>query len=133
MNIPIFIAGLLSFFAFLAHAFIGDKEYKSIKPGDGSPDKTREAWIQARSGWHWVSVDLFLAGILLILLAATEIISAKSEISLLLAIYFTVCGFIWLGTILMSKDKNMQILVLGQWIFCFIMSGLIYFGSQTNA
>ena len=133
MNIPILIAGLLACLAFFAHAFIGDKEFKVLKPVSESPDKTKETWVQVRSGWHWVSVDLFLAGVLLLLLATTEMISEKSEILLLLSIYFMVCGFVWLGTVLLSKDKNKQILVLGQWIFCFVMSGLIYFGSQTNA
>lgn len=133
MDIPIFIAGLLACLAFFAHAFIGDKEYKLLRPVPESPDKTKETWVQARGGWHWVSVDLFLAGILLILLATTEIINAKSEILLLLSIYFMVCGFVWLGTVILSRGKINQILVLGQWVFCFVMSGLIYFGSQTNA
>ncbi|MEM7343470.1 MAG: hypothetical protein AAF485_04450 [Chloroflexota bacterium] len=129
MSIPILIAGLLSLFAFFAHAFIGHNELNLLKPGDDSPDKHQEVWIQARSGWHWVSVDLFLAGTLLILLATTEIISAQVEVLQLLALYFAVCGLVWLGTVLFSRSSNRQILQLGQWIFCFLMSGLIYFGS----
>lgn len=133
MNTPILIAGLLSCLAFLVHAFIGDKENKVLKPAAESTDKTKETWVQVRGGWHWVSVDLLLAGVLLLLLATTEVISAKTEISLLLSIYFMVCGFVWLVTVFLSRDKNKQILILGQWIFCFAISGLIYFGAQANA
>ena len=133
MNITIFVAGILSLVAFFAHAFIGDKEYKALKPVENCPEKTKETWVQARGGWHWVSVDLFFAGVLLLLLATTEIIKAKTEISLLLSIYFFLCGAVWFCTVSFSKTNNKQILVLGQWIFCFLMSGLIYFGSHANA
>ncbi|MBL1275543.1 MAG: hypothetical protein COB30_005610 [Ectothiorhodospiraceae bacterium] len=132
MNILILIAGVLSLVAFFAHAFVGDKEYKALKPTESCPDKSRETWVQVRSGWHWVSVDLFLSGVLLLLLATTEIIKAKTEILLLLSIYFLFCGVIWLGTVVFSRTNNKQIIVLGQWIFCFLMSGLIYFGGQQN-
>ncbi len=82
MNIFIFIAGVLSLVAFFAHAFVGDKEYKILKPAENCPDKNKETWVQVRSGWHWVSVDLFFAGVLLLLLATTEIIKAKTEVLL---------------------------------------------------
>lgn len=132
MNIPILLAGVLSLVAFLAHAFVGDKEYKALKPVETCPDKNKEIWIQVRSGWHWVSLDLFLAGVLLLLLATTEIVETKTEILLILSIYFFLCGAVWLCTVAFSRTNNKQILVLGQWIFCFLMSGLIYFGSQGN-
>lgn len=129
MNIPLLIAGTLSLLAFFAHAFVGDKEYKTLKPKTDAPSKTKETWVQVRSGWHWVSVDLLFSGGILLLMATTDLIKAKSEISLLLSIYFFVCGIVWLCTVLLSKTENKQILVLGQWIFCFLMSGLIYAGS----
>ncbi len=129
MNIPILIAGALSLLAFLVHAILGDKEYGVLKPIEGAPSKTKETWIQVRSGWHWVSVDLLLSSIILLLIATTEIIKARAEISFLLSIYFFICGLVWLGTVLLSKNNNKQILALGQWIFCFLMSGLIYAGT----
>ena len=73
MNIPIFIAGILSLLAFTIHAFIGDREYKSLKPEKTASPKVKETWVQVRSGWHWVSVDLLLSIILLSLLATTEL------------------------------------------------------------
>jgi hypothetical protein len=128
VNIPLLIAGALSFLVLLAHAFVGDKEYKVLYPEKDASSKQKEIWVQVRSGWHWVSVDLLLSGSVLLLMATTEIIKAKKEISLLLCVYFFTCGVVWLGTVLTSKTENKQILILGQWIFCFLMSGLIYAG-----
>lgn len=133
MNLPILIAGILAFLAFLIHAFVGDKEYLALSPTAGTPAKSKDTWVQARSGWHWVSVDLLLSAVLLLTLATTEVISAKYEFLLVLAVYFFICGLVWLGTVILSRNENRQILVLGQWIYCFLMSGLIYFGSWAHA
>ena len=129
MNIAILIAGVLSLLAFVVHAFMGDKEHQRLKPDILSNDKIQEIWIQGRAAWHWLSVDLLLSGILLIIISTTELIEAKSEISFLLALYFLICGLVWFGALYFSKQKNQQFLSLGQWIFCFVMSGLIYFGA----
>lgn len=129
MNTLLLVAGVLLLLAFIAHAFIGDREYKALKPKIDAPSKTKETWVQVRSGWHWVSVDLLFSAGILLLMATTEFIKAKSEISLLLSIYFLICGVVWLCTVLFSKTENKQILVLGQWVFCFLISGLIYAGS----
>jgi len=128
MNILLLIAAALSLLAFAAHAFVGDMEYRALKPDETSSSKSKETWLQARCGWHWVSVDLLLSGIVLLLIATTEIIKSKSEISLLLCIYFFVCGVVWFAIVFKSKTNDNQIMVLGQWIFCFLMSGLIYAG-----
>ncbi len=133
MNIPILIAGILSLIAFFAHAFVGDKEYMQLKPTPDVDGKLRETWVQVRSGWHWVSVDLFLSGILLVTLATSNFIQEKRVVLLLLCIYYFVTGLVWLATVFLSKNNNKQLLVLGQWIFCFIVSALIYYGNLSNA
>ena len=132
MNVLALIAGVLSLLAFFVHAIIGDKEYSALKPGMNAPEKYKETWVQGRGGWHWVSVDLLGIGILLLLIATNDLISAKAEILLLLSIYFLLCGLAWLGTVLASKNNNKQVLLLGQWVFCFILSGLTYFSSQSS-
>ena len=132
MNIPILTAGILSLLAFFAHAFIGDKENKQLKPEPSADEKAKEAWVQVRSGWHWVSVDLFLSGILLIVLATSDLIEEKQIILLLLSIYFFVTGLVWLGTVFLSRNNNKQLLVLGQWVFCFIVSALICYGNLAD-
>ncbi|MFK7847070.1 MAG: hypothetical protein AB8G77_17340 [Rhodothermales bacterium] len=128
MNILLLIAGILTLFAFTAHAFIGDKEYRVLKPGQTALPKNKETWIQTRAGWHWVSTDLLLSGILLLLMATTDMIEAKAEIALLISIYFFACGIVWLFTVVLSKTEAKQIYVLGQWVFCFLVGGLIYAG-----
>jgi len=133
MNIPILIAGMLCLVAFFAHAFVGDKEYRQLKPAPDSEEKIRETWVQVRSGWHWVSVDLLLSGILLITIAVSNFIQAQQEVLLLLGIYYFATGAVWLCTVFLSKNKSKQLLVLGQWIFCFIVSALIYYGNLVNA
>ncbi len=94
MNIPRLVAGVLTLFAFAAHVFIGDKEYRGLKPEETASPKNKETWIQARAGWHWVSTDLLLSGILMLLLATTDMINAKAEIALLLCVYFFACGIV---------------------------------------
>ncbi len=128
MNIPFLAAGVLTLFAFVAHAVIGDKEYRVLKPEEVDPSKSKETWIQTRAGWHWVSTDLLLSGILLILLASTDRIEAEAEIALLLSIYFFACGIVWLLIVSVSKTEIKQLCVLGQWLFCVLVGGLIYSG-----
>ena len=130
MNTPALIAGILSLAAFFLHAFVGDREYRVLKPKSKKVVRHRYAWILGRAGWHWLSVDLMLSTVLLFLVVFTNVIQAKQEILFLLGIYFIVCGFAWLTTVIVSKDRTNQILVLGQWILCFTLGGLILWGSQ---
>ena len=99
MNIIILIAGILSLLAFLAHVFVGDREYIQLMPSPESTEKTRDTWVQARSGWHWLSVDLLLSGLLLILIATGSFIQPASQILLLLCIYFFVTGIFVLWSV----------------------------------
>lgn len=132
MNGYILSAGIISIIAFFIHAFMGDKEYKTIYPVDEETgSKKIISWIQGRCGWHWVSVDLFLCGVVLLLVSATNLLDGKKEIALLLGIYFFVTGLIWLATVLFSKTEGKQVILLGQWILCFLLSGLILFGRTT--
>ena len=133
MNIAILIAGILCLLAFGAHAFQGDKELRQLKPSLDSEEEKKNIWLQTRSGWHWVSVDLLLSGVLLVTLAVSNLIQEKQGVLLLLSIYFLITGLVWLGTVYLSKTNNKQLFVLGQWIFCFVVSALIYYGNLANA
>lgn len=130
MNGYFLSAGILAIVAFFVHAMIGDKEYRQLRPAaEGGDAKLMEAWIQARSGWHWVSVDLLLTGLVLIVLASTRFLSAVKEIAYLLVIYYLAAGLVWLITVFLSKTHGRQVFSMGQWIFCFVMSGLVYRGA----
>ena len=128
MNIVWLVAGSLVLLASFIHAFVGDKEFQVLKPETDRPAKYGETWIQSRSGWHWVSVDLVLVGILLITMSITSFINAETEIAILLCIYFLCCGMVWLATVFFSGMGISQVFRLGQWIFCFLVSGLIFLG-----
>ena len=128
MNFVILIAGILSLLAFFIHAIAGDQEYRRLKPPPAQ-ETDYQIWLQGRGGWHWISIDLLACGILLLLISASDIITAKSEILNLLGIYFLLCGLTWLGVVLFSREKNRQIFTLGQWIFCILMAALVFLGN----
>lgn len=129
MNIVIILAGFLSLIAFIIHATIGDKEFCQLSPRKDSHEKLKNVWFQTRAGWHWVSVDLLFCGLLLLTIACTDFIQAKKEILVLLSIYYAGTGLVWFIMVFLSKASGKQFFVLGQWIFCFLQSGLIYYST----
>lgn len=105
------------------HAIIGGKEFAFIKPTDSG--KPREVWSQALCGWHWVSVDQLLVSGLLLVVGFSNIIHDESLILLVIGIYFALTGIIWLLTALVSgREIENAWLKLGQWMYCFLISGL---------
>lgn len=128
MNTLWVAAGVLSLVAFFAHAFVGGKELTVLKPAEGQGAEAGQTYIQTRCGWQWVSVDLLFFSILLFIIGVSDYISARQEVSLLICLYFLLCGVVWLTTVVINKTNNKHPLVLGQWIFCFVMSALVYFG-----
>lgn len=132
MNIPILIASILTFLAFLVHTFMGDRELKLIEPRDQHDRKylKREKWTMARSGWHWISFDLLFATIGLSVINFTDYLDSENLLLSLLALYFLGYGFAWLIGIVISKSFPGNFIKLGQWILLWMISGLIYWGSQ---
>jgi len=112
MSIPLLIANILTVIAFFLHAFVGDKELKLIEPDDSRDKKylKREKWTMARSGWHWISVDLVLA-------------------LKILSVYFLVYGLAWLMGIAISKKFPLNYIKLGQWLLLWSISALVYWAS----
>lgn len=131
MNIPVLIASILTFMAFILHTFMGDKELKLIEP-DIIEDKhytKREKWTMARSGWHWISVDLLFATIGLALVNFSDYFVNEIFILQIIAFYFASYGIAWLIGIFISKRFPMNYLKLGQWGLCWVISGLVYWGT----
>ncbi len=131
MSIPILVANVLTLLAFMLHAFIGDKEIRMFEPVTDKDDGyvKQEKWTMARSGWHWVSVDLLLASIGLALINFTEYLQHEAYLLKILSSYFLCYGLAWLIGIGISKKFPKNYLKLGQWILCFVLSGLLYWGS----
>lgn len=128
MNTFWIIAGAFSLVALMAHAIVGDKEYTELRPADGGNTRVNQIFIQTRCGWHWVSVDLLFFSILLFTIGASDLIQAKQEIAFLVSLYFFLCGAVWLVTVFVNRTNDQQMFKLGQWIFCFAMSALVYCG-----
>jgi hypothetical protein len=128
MNILVLLASILTFVAFLVHAIQGSRELPELDPQSESPDQKSDSWVQSVAGWHWVSVDLLLSAFLMGLIALTDLIPFEQGLSLILAIYFAVNGVAWLLIVLLNKKSNAQVLKLGQWIFCFLVAGLLVLG-----
>lgn len=135
MNIPLLIANFLTFAAFLAHTFVGDKEFKPIEPldTDEKDHKKRQSWTQARSGWHMVSVDLLLASIGLAIINFSDWFTQENSLLQILSVYFAAYGLAWLIGLTISRPFPKKYLNLGQWILLWVIAGLLFWGSQVNA
>lgn len=130
MNTPIIIANALTFLAFLAHTFIGDRELNLIAPAPESDPKhlLLEKWTMARGGWHWVSFDLLFASIGLGLINFTDYVQNHEFLLRLLAIYFLGYGAVWLLVIIISKRFPKNYFKLGQWMLLWLIGGLLFLG-----
>lgn len=138
MNMPLIIANILTFLAFFLHTFGGDKELRALEPAanhqhnnsNNSKGKNQETWTMARSGWHWISVDLLFFTIGLGLINFSDFFSASHEKLLLqiLALYFFTYAFVWILVIAISKQFPKNYFKLGQWILFIVIASLILFG-----
>jgi len=128
MSIQILIANILTFLAFLVHAFWGDKDLRMIRPVTDSSNwiTKQEKWTMARCGWHWISFDLLFASIGLALINFTDFLSAEILLLQILAIYFLGYAIVWFVTIAISQKFEKNFIKLGQWILLLVISGLIF-------
>ena len=127
MNTFLLIANILTFLAFIIHTFVGDKEIRLIEPEKGI--KKQAIWTMSRCGWHWISIDLLLASIIIAMINFSNFFLHEQSILQLLTIYFAAYGFIWLFTIMISKSFPKNYLNLGQWMLLLGISALLYAGS----
>lgn len=138
MNIPVLIAAIITFLAFIAHTFFGTKESLSISPRKIA-DKSNldnfnvleRHWIQSMCAFQMITIDLLILSVMLFLISLTDLISFEKTLTLTLSVWVLLWGVAWLIQLaLLTKDKK-NYLHLSQWVFCFICSGLLYYGAQT--
>jgi hypothetical protein len=132
MNIPVLIATILTFLAFVIHTFSGDRGVKVIEPTretDGNFQK-QGIWTMVRCGWHWISFDLLFATIGLGLINHTNFFDNENTLLQILSVYFLGYAVVWALTIAISKQFPKNYLILGQWILLLVISGLIYWGTN---
>ncbi|MEM6645143.1 MAG: hypothetical protein AAF730_02715 [Bacteroidota bacterium] len=119
-------AGLSTLIAFGAHAVVGAQEFRSFRPAS-SAEKPRIAWVQGLAGWHWVSVDLLAAAVLLLVIGLTDRLPDEGTILMVLSGYFALTGLAWLATLIVSgRSVPNRYLRLGQWLFCFTVAALAW-------
>lgn len=132
MNTPLLIANILCLFAFALHTFGGDREIKVLEPQNSDPetDQVRQIWTMARSGWHWVSVDLLMATVGLALINFTDYFPHEKMLLEIVAVYFFAYAAVWLLMITLSKRFRLNYLKLGQWMLLLVIGGLVWWGAQ---
>lgn len=137
MNTPIAIACVLNSLALVAHLTGGTKETLSIAPSKHVTDdfdagllsKLSRNWTQAVCAFQMLSVDLLLVSILLYLLAFTDLLSPARTFGFALSALYFFWAVAWFIQLLAVKSKPREFLFLGHWMFWFVCSGLVYWGS----
>jgi hypothetical protein len=132
MNIPILVANILTFLAFLIHTFSGDKALKIIEPAKETDENFQKqgVWTMVRCGWHWISFDLLFATIGLALINFTNFFDNENTLLKILSVYFLGYAIVFALTIAISKQFPKNYLKLGQWVLLLVISGLIYWGAN---
>ena len=135
MNTPVFITACISLLALIAHTFIGTKESILLSPssttnnGGQENQKLVQYWKQSMCAFQMLTVDLLLMTIVLFIIAITEWIPFEYELILFLSLVFFLWGTVWLIQLFWLNTKTRTYLHLGQWIFWFICSALLIWGS----
>ncbi|OGB25731.1 MAG: hypothetical protein A3I66_04950 [Burkholderiales bacterium RIFCSPLOWO2_02_FULL_57_36] len=136
MSIPILIAAAIVFIAFVAHTIVGNREALTTRPSapdavaGGNSATVERNWVQSLCAFQMVTVDLFVLSLLLFALGATELVPAKREVALAASVFFALWGAAWLIQLLVLRRSLRDYLLLSQWLFWFICSGLLYWGAQ---
>jgi hypothetical protein len=129
MNTSLIIANVLVLLTFIVHTFVGDRKYKSIEPEKGD-HSNQVKWTMGRGAFHIVSADFFLATIGLTLINFTGYFSDRTLLLSVLSVYFLSYGFAFLITLIISRKFPNSFIKLWQWLLMFIISGLIYYGTN---
>jgi len=129
MNIPVLIVACITLLAFFAHLFGGTLETASIKP-EGNEENKLRSWKQVMCAFQMLAVDIGLVVVLLFIISLTEIIPFEREITLILSLLYFLWGIVWLVQLFWLKSNTKTYLILPQWLFWFLCSGLLFYGAQ---
>jgi hypothetical protein len=128
MNIPVLIAACISLLALIAHTFFGTKETATLSPTN-EDQRLIYHWKQSMCAFQMLTIDLLLVTTTLFIISVTDIISFEYELTLFFSLLFFLWGVVWLIQLLWLKTKAKTYLILAQWIFWFICSGLLFWGA----
>ena len=128
MNWYFLIAGVIALLAVPVHIWGGESTLKQT-PTESFPHipngNSNIAKQEIRFGWHLVSVDLLLAGLVLVVLAVEPI----NLIAQLLAIYFVGYSLVIAVLPLTALRSFETLLRLPQWILTLTIAVLVWVGT----
>jgi len=130
MNVQILIVACVSLLAVIAHIFGGTLETASISP-DKKDEKLTRNWKQSMCAFQMLAIDLLLVTVVLFVISLTDLISFEYELTLFFSLLFFLWGVVWLIQLFWLTSKAKTYLLLPQWFFWFVCSGLLYWGAQS--
>ncbi len=130
MNWLFFIAGGLALAATPIHLQGGEWTLRKI-PSAHFPTTAQGDGIIAkqeiRMVWHMATIDLLFGGVLLLLLAATDILPEPTLLARFIAVYFVGYGLVIALLPMFTLHRFDTLARLPQWILCFAIA-LFAFG-----
>jgi len=136
MNYQLATVAAITALAFFAHVFVGIRQSLCADPAKLTDKNKTEKfetvelhWVQLMCAFQLVSVDLLALSVLLFLLAFTDVFIQKQLIGFSLSALYFLWGCSWLVQLFALKRQAKDYLLLGQWIFWFGCSALLYWGS----
>lgn len=131
MNTWFLIAGIVCLILTPIHAWGGetvfrrmaDETFPKIPNGDGKIAKQ-----EIRFGWHGVSVDFIVSGIVLIILALNTTLVGVELTALVIALYFVGYAIEIAILPLIALRTPKTLLISPQWIACLLVALLILGG-----
>ena len=136
MNYQLATGAAITAAAFLAHVLGGIPQSLTAEPAKLA-DKDKAAslelpqrhWVQLMCAFQLVTVDLLAVSVLLFLVALTDVFAQKQLIGFSLSALYFLWGCSWVVQLFALKRPAKDYLLLGQWIFWFGCSAVIYWGS----
>lgn len=136
MNYQLAAVATITAAAFLAHVFGGIPQSLTCQPAkladqdnSHSTDAPQRNWVQLMCAFQLVTVDLLAVSVLLFLVALTDVFVQKQLIGFSLSALYFLWGCSWVVQLLALKRPLKDYLLLGQWVFWFGCSAVIYWGS----
>lgn len=132
MNVFFIAAGVFALLITPLHLLGGESTLRRV-PASAFPTTAQGDGAimrqEVRFCWHMVTVDLALAGVLLLLIAFTNIFSDPVLVARLIAVYFAAYGVVILVLPLLTLRRWDTLYRLPQWLMCWAVSGLALLGT----
>lgn len=79
--------------------------------------------------FQMLTIDLLVVTIALFTISLTDVLPFDNELTLFFSLMFFLWGVVWLAQLFWLKSKPKTYVILSQWVFRFVCSGLLYWGA----